>query len=345
MLEDDELRKWLGRGEIDEVKESLEISVKYRDLDDLYDSYSDRFSPNYIEDDNERADAREKLLSDNPDYATDRRRRDAYNTGLEGDLIEDYVEWFETSRKGYGDDWWLMEHQDFYDKMTDLYMTTEGAQGLAPRDFSKVPDIKWHSLWEDWVDLDAKYDGAGDIFSEYYIASDDARAKYRKELLANSAYRKVRRKREAIEYGLAEDLLDIYVGFYEVPPKSSDSWYNNHPDEPYYGDDWYLMEHPELQKAMVQLYIDTEGAFGWKQMRDYSKVPSRTVWNLYKTYLGLPKGDARLDFRVQHPDLDAWLVLAKGLKPTGARGEEEAPKTPWEELEEKKRIKEWLESL
>jgi hypothetical protein len=51
---------------------------------------------------------------------------------------------------------------------------------------------------------------------------------------------------------------------------------------------------------------------GLWQEKDFTKVPTRQVYGLYQTYNTLPKGEARLNFRVQHPELDAWLVYAKG---------------------------------
>ena len=326
LLEDDTLREWLSREPVDTPVESLEISVKWRDMDELYAGYSDKESLNYIKDDDERVAAREKLLADNLEYADDRRRRDAYSAGLSENQIDTYVEWYQTSRKGYLDDWFLMDNQDFYNEMVKL-------DQLEERDFTKVPDVKWRSLWEDWVEQDAKYEGVSDRDSEYYISDQDERAKYRAELLeTNTQYRQDRRKREALEYGLSEDLLDAYVGWYEIT-KPEDYEYSL-----WYEDDWYLIDHPDFNQAMLDLGI-------WTEPRDLSKVPSRKVFELYKTYQGLPSGNPRTDFRAQHPELDAWLVLKFGYKPVEGRGDTEAPKTKWEEAEEARRIKEWIEGL
>ena len=93
------------------------------------------------------------------------------------------------------------------------------------------------------------------------------------------------------------------------------------------------MEHQELYKTMLDMGI-------WTEPRDFTKVPTREVYKLYQTYLGLPTGTPRLDFRAKHPELDAWLVLAKGYKPVTDRGSAGAEKTPWEELEEVRRFQE-----
>lgn len=322
-LENPEFQAWGKEAydwkDIDTHIESLRISVKWGEMDDKYDALD--------------PDDRPAFLEANPEYADDRRRRDAYSIDLPENLIEDYVEWHKTPRSGYGDDWFLMEHKDFYDAMV-------GLEQLEERDFSRVPDIKWRGLWDKWVDLDQQYGGFGDRDSEFYVPDRDRRAEARAELLLrNPQYRKDRRRREAIEYGLPDSLIEDYAGYYEVPPKSEteDSWYDNHPSAPYYEDDWYLLEHPEFYKEMLRLGL-------WTQ-RDFSTVPTRAVFNLYKTYLGLPKGQDRLDFRVKHPDLDAWLVLKFGYTAASDRGREGAEKTAWEIAQEALRLKEWLESL
>ncbi|MBA7697318.1 hypothetical protein ES703_105983 [subsurface metagenome] len=208
-------------------------------------------------------------MATNPEYANDRRRRDAHNLGLEGGLVEDYVEWFKTERKGYIDDWWLMGKKDFYDAMVELDQMLE-------RDFSKVPDVKYAGLWLNWVALDEQYDGCSDRDSEYYIAGEDARADFRAQLLTgNPQYRRDRRRREAVVIGFPEDLLDDYVGYYEIPPKSEVSWYKDYPSVPYYEDDWFLMEHPDFYRAMIS--EEVMGDEAWEP-RDFSKVPSREVF-------------------------------------------------------------------
>jgi hypothetical protein len=79
-----------------------------------------------------------------------------------------------------------------------------------------------------------------------------------------------------------------------------------------YEDDWWLQEHKGFCDAMLEWRI-------WTEPRDFSKVPTRAVWNLYESYLNLATGQPRLDFRAQNPSLDAWLVLSKGYTPVGDR--------------------------
>ncbi len=334
MLEDDTLREWLDREPIDTPVESINISVKWRKLDDLYDSYSDKESPNYIKDDEERAEAREKLLTDNPEYADDRRRRDAYSIGLSEALIEDYVEWYKTPRKGHLDDWFLIEHRDFYNEMVRL-------EQLEERDLSKVPDIKYKNLWSDWIELDEQWDAYGDKDSDDYVSNEAVRELKRNWLLwGNPEYAQARRKREALELGFPEELLDTYVeyywGFFDKEQADRDTF-----EDMWFEDDWWLMEHPEFEQAMLQLFKDSAGKYGWENPIDYSLVPSREVWQLYKEYKGTPAGEARIEFRRKHPDLDAWLVAKFNYRPVSTHAARELPSG--EEEEKPEDVEEWGE--
>jgi len=76
----------------------------------------------------------------------------------------------------------------------------------------------------------------------------------------------------------------------------------------WYEDDWYLMEHPAFYE---DIYL---GLFKLEK-RDFSKVPSRTVWPKYVQYLDLVEGKPRDDFRLKNRDLDAWGHKAFGWEP------------------------------
>jgi len=59
--------------------------------------------------------------------------RRAYGDFFPEPLIRDYADWYIERRSGWDDDWWLMEHMDFYRYMHDKgYWTKE-------RDFTKIP--------------------------------------------------------------------------------------------------------------------------------------------------------------------------------------------------------------
>jgi hypothetical protein len=47
------------------------------------------------------------------------------------------------------------------------------------------------------------------------------------------------------------------------------------------------------------------------EKRDFSKVPSRDVFQKYAHYVNLTEGKPRDDYRWENPDLEEWLLLTK----------------------------------
>ncbi len=109
-----------------------------------------------------------------------------------------------------------------------------------------------------------------------------------------------RRKRDAYDIDLPEELMDTYVEWYTSPDTQKPEGFVG----TYYGDDWYLQEHPEFYNAMVELGV-------WKE-RDFSKVPTRNVFALYEEWQDIPIGSARREFEAANPELDQWLHLTRG---------------------------------
>lgn len=146
---------WL---DIETPVQSLRISVKWREMDKQYKSYSDRGSANYIPTKEGRKKAREELLTNNPEYAKDRYRRNAYETdGFPENLIETYATYYTSPAlkkpvdwrydEWYEDDWFKMENPEFYKAMVDLGKWTE-------KDFLKVPTRLVWGLYEMYLTLD-----------------------------------------------------------------------------------------------------------------------------------------------------------------------------------------------
>ena len=65
------------------------------------------------------------------------------------------------------------------------------------------------------------------------------------------------------------------------------------------------MEHP---KYYQDIYLTMQG----HEKRDFSRVPSREVFDLYVQYEKLPSGKPREDFRFEHRDLESWGQEAFG---------------------------------
>jgi hypothetical protein len=169
-----------------------------------------------------------------------------------------------------------------------------------------------------WTKEDDEYDAieANAKLGISEATADIRRASY---LVAHPEYAKDRRVRDAYGLGLADwairngidskSLVNAYAEYYVAGGKR-EGW----------ADDRFLMEHMELYNALIDLEI-------WKEKIDFTEVPTVEVEKLYNEYLDLPSGIVRLNFRQHHPDLDAWLVNVKGLKPIGdrAKGEVEPP--------------------
>jgi hypothetical protein len=155
-----------------------------------------------------------------------------------------------------------------------------------------------------------KYEDYGETASPLYISNDTARADAREAMLFDNrgmtsfgtAYYTI----NALQKDIPENLVPSYVEYYGIRKVEGVGY-----EAGWYEDDWYLLEHKDFYQTMLSL--------GLWQERDFTKVPTKQVYSLYKQYVGLPTGDPRLDFRRQHLDLDAWLVLAKGLTPIGNR--------------------------
>ncbi len=119
------------------------------------------------------------------------------------------------------------------------------------------------------------------------------------------------RRMEAYKRYFPEEHIDAYVDWYENPRKD-------------YEDDWFLQENKGFYRAMV-----SEGIL---ETRDFSKLPSRKVYELYLIYTGLPLGQTRLDYRAQHHNLEEWLVDVKGYTSIEGRGDVEADISRAEQL-------------
>lgn len=167
--------------------------------------------------------------------------------------------------------------------------------------------IEYYQLQVKWGDKENEYNA---------IEGDIARRQF---LEANTEYWTARLTMRAMNTEFPEDLIPNYVEWYQSDFKD-------------YGDDWWLMEHPEFYQTMYDLEI-------WTEPRDFDTVPTREVWSLYEAYLKLPTGTPRLDFRAAHLELDAWLVLKFEYKPIQDRGNPEAELTPWQELAEAEAFK------
>ncbi len=215
VAQDDVLRDWLGREPIETPVRALELKIKHRSLSDEYQGYSDRESPLYIEDDEKREEAREKLKTDNPLWVDDIRRIEAIEH--EGD-VEAWVK-----RGRVVDEFnagsseamvWLLDNPEVHKWAVE--------QGLLSDDGSdwKESVLRINARWRE---QDEKYESLETI---------EERLAY---LVRNEAYRKDRRRREAHEF--PENTIENFVDYHELPVRG-------------FRQGRYLLDNPDFAKAM-----------------------------------------------------------------------------------------------
>lgn len=328
---------------LDENKEYLDnyliprwrIDVKYRAEDASYDAIP--------EDDREARDdflAGEGLMGEASvirfEYRQDRRRREALEmsnkvTGdrFPIDQIDNFIAYWELPVKGKRQERFLAENPEFADAMHNI----AGIDIPKPRE---VPVIQYDDIYDQFVDDFERLEGLADNESEFYIEDTNAREIARNALRFDGSGRYT-------EFGLAEirrnaygafvpeQYIDAYVGYYKLIGEGKPrNWKLNTGTDLWFDDDWFMMENIEFYR---QVYIGLFGNEKW----DFTKVPTREVFNLYLTYLSLPHLKSKDDFRWNNRELDAWLVLKFDYTPIADKRRREEL-TPYERF-----LEEWEE--
>jgi len=282
---------------------------------DQYDAYGDDDSDAYISDDDERAEARQKLLYSRlpgaiPGSLTGFGKayytKAASSEGYSEKHWDKYVEFVQLPMWGSWRERYLLNNRDFYDE----YVTI-GDHGLITED--KVKPLA----------RDKAYGGSYDEFQEWYdtggMTEDEVRAMHEK-LFKDEGFKEAYYRVAAYDDYISPELVNEYVEWYTSEEISRPEGYEGD----WYEDDWWLMEHEDFYNEMVSKEL-------WKP-KDFEKVPTREVFDLYQIYQHLPLGSARMGFRIENPDLDEWLVLSKGYKPaTGELTGEEKEKLTLDE--------------
>jgi hypothetical protein len=281
-----------------------ELKLKNQHLFDLIDAYGglddSLKGPDGL---TARDRAIQQLYLDNPDFRDDQRRIEAIDVGTKDNpTLESMVEgWVE--RGQIADEFgsssaemklWLIDNKEVHQWALENGLLSDDGSGWNENILRLEVNYR--------EDFD-KYANYGDITSPLYISNDTARADAREAMLFSQdkmtsfgvAYYTI----HALEKNIPENLVTTYVDYYGIRKKegvdySRTGWYD---------DDWYLIDHPDFYKAMIGL--------GEWQKWDFTKVPTVAVFSLYQTYYTLPEGQPRVDFRIQHPEFDAWLVYVK----------------------------------
>jgi len=251
------------------------------------------------------------------------------------ELRDKYVAYYELSDKGYVKERYLLNNPDL--ELIFLNAEIMGSNVHDKIDASKIPDKRYDDIYFEFQDLFEEYEGYSDGASKFYVANETVRqAKREGLLLRNPDFQQALWERKAYLMFIGkEEFVPDYVGYYaytRANPKPARATY-------WFDDDWYLMEHPEFYKAMTDLYRQTDGKEGWKPgERDFSKVPPKAVYEMYLVYdvlIGsedMSRSAARLQYRRNHPELDAWLYLIGAVSKTIEEYDLEAGLTTEEEI-------------
>lgn len=270
----------------DEKVEVLRINEQFRNEDAEYNSIQ-------FVDAKKQAEVREDYLRKHSEYAVARRRRDAFNLDFPDNLVQSYVDYYILPEKGYRRNRFLLENKNFYNAMLEK-------KELMPfaTDY-KVPHVRYDEIYEKWAKLFDQYETVTGTASQ----RRDARSAILRD---NLGFAEDRLRRIAYGSFFPEKQIEKYVSYYSIiargKPEDVEDWYE---------DDWFLMENPSFYETAKTL-------LGWEG-RDFSKVPTREVYDLYQIYREIDDSKEQLNYRVKHRDLDEWGQKVHGWKPAIAQ--------------------------
>ncbi len=282
---------------------SIRIDVKWRAQDNEYDALP------------VDGTAREEYLADNPEYRQDRRRRDAYQLkDKDGNAypetqVENYVSYYELPERGKRRDRYLIENPDFADSM----------HKIAGIDLpEKVPSVQYDDLYDQYQADFSRMEGMGDNKSKYYIENVKDREKARESLRIKNGkltdFGKAEIRRNAYGMYVPDEYVDRYVDYYSLLSEGiPKDWPRDRTNNrlSWYGDEWYLKEHPAFYENVYLDLLENEPI-------DFTKTPSREVFDKYTQYVNLIEGQPRDEFRAKEyaahgKDFEDWLLLTKKI--------------------------------
>jgi len=285
------------------------IDVNYRTEDAEYDAI-------------ETTQGRQDYLLEHEDYRKDRRRREALemtNT-ITGDRfpleqVENFVLYHEIEIKGKRQERFLVENggQD-PDNLTGFAKAMHNIAGIDIPKPQDVPSVEYDNIYDEWKDEFEKLWGLADNESEFYIEDVDLREAGRQAMRFTTdgkytAFGLAEIKRDAYGKFVPEQYVGDYVGYYTIIGEGKpENWKLDTGTDLWFEDDWFMMEHMDFYR---DVYRDLLGNEKW----DFTKVPTRTVFDKYLNYLAEPHAKAKKDFRLGNLDLDAWGVIAFGWTP------------------------------
>lgn len=149
-----------------ELAQAMEIKVPTKvpsvQYDDIYDNYKKDFDALETATPEEKKMMRYDENGDYTEFGLAELRRNAYKMFVPDELIEDYVGYKTTGKETpYEDDWFLMEHPDFYNR---VYL---GILGNQRKDYRKVPSrevYKKYLTYQQTTDKSAYLTANNDLY-------------------------------------------------------------------------------------------------------------------------------------------------------------------------------------
>ena len=225
--------------------------------------------------------------------------------------IENFVAYHELEVKGKRQERFLVDNPEFATAMHDV-------GGIDIPKSEDVPAEQYDNIYDERREEFTRLEGLADNESEFYIEDEDERAEERNAMRFNdegkyTEFGLAELRRNAYGKFVPEQYINNYVGYYTIIGEGKpENWKLNTGTDLWYADDWFLVDNIEFYR---DVYRDLLG----NEKKDFSKVPSREVFNLYLDYLAQPHLKAKDDFRMANPALDAWLVLKFDYTPVSEK--------------------------
>jgi len=310
------------------------------------------------------------FLTDDPEYAEAKLRIKAYEFGLTDEVddnglsnVDKWMGYNQLPLYGSWRDRFLANDLNFFNAVTDL----QKGKGVKPWDAppDNIPSIEYDNIYEEWKDDFEKWDSYEDPESLNFIPDDKARDTTRQSMLFTTGYQTysgvsvnnkkatsfalARWERDGYKLLVPDNYIDTFVLYKKVSADGEGKpkgWKAKTKQDGWYEDDWFMQEHID-DGFYKNVYMNPDHNNGVQHDKwDFRKVPPREVFNQYLAYLNRPVGKARDDYRANHLEFDAWLVLKFDYTPIEEKKQREGF-TPLERAKEDiwKQEQEWEKQL
>jgi len=249
------------------------------------------------------------------------------------DMLDTYVSYYELPSKGFKRERFIIANPQFAQKMFDI--TGKDIWKTLPE---IVPDIRYDEIYEEWQDsydqLDAFKDADSPDYKDNTIKDKNGQTERDRAVaemlftITDQTYSGVTAKnKQATSFALAiyerdayrlfidKKYVNTYVAWRKLKAEGiPDNWaiLSGQSDKKtgsylWFEDDWFMMENIDFYNNVYLADLDKDGHPDHERM-DFTKVPSRAIFQKYLIYVDLPHQKAKDDYRLANLDLDKWGV-------------------------------------